>query len=264
MRRKKETSTPKKPRDLTQKKQPKQPEQLYQVRRVHIGKTPQLDALAHACGELYTKTLVFFWRTVRRKGIWLGPKHLQKLFTSDQLHAHTSDACVEAFFSGLNSWRERRKDDPNTHPPRRRKWYYRIEYKSNAVHLKDGMLSLSNGRKNAPLLIPWSWEQPKTVVIHWTGTQYEAIATYILKPAIQPIGTRVAGIDLGEIHMAASHDGEHTHLVVGRLLRAKKQYRNKLIAKMDAMISGKKKGSRQQKKLIRSKQKGSRLWQSAM
>jgi putative transposase len=48
---------------------------MYQVRRVSIGKTAQLDALAHACGELYSQTLVFFWRTVRKKGetaIWQG------------------------------------------------------------------------------------------------------------------------------------------------------------------------------------------------
>lgn len=64
---------------------------MYQVRRVNIGKTEQLNELAHACGELYTQTLVFFWRTVRKKGIWLKPKHLMRLFTSEKLHAHTSD-----------------------------------------------------------------------------------------------------------------------------------------------------------------------------
>jgi putative transposase len=42
---------------------------MYQVRRVTIGKTKQLSELAHACGELYSKTLTFFWRTVRYKGI---------------------------------------------------------------------------------------------------------------------------------------------------------------------------------------------------
>ena len=74
---------------------------MYQIKRVNLGKTPQLDRLAHACGELYSQTLVFFWRTVRKKGIWLKPKHLMRLFTSDQLHAHTSDACVQAFFASL-------------------------------------------------------------------------------------------------------------------------------------------------------------------
>src|SRR5215469_15711618 len=71
---------------------------MYQVRRVHIGKTAELDELAHECGVLYSQTLVFFWRTVRHQGIWLKEKHLKRLFTSKKLHAHTADACVEAFF----------------------------------------------------------------------------------------------------------------------------------------------------------------------
>jgi transposase len=143
------------------------------VRRVRIGKTVQLDELAHACGELYSKALVFFWR----KG-------------------------------------------------------------------------------NEPPILDWPWELPQTVVIHWTGTQYEAIATYKQEePMRVPHGTNVAGIDLREIHIAVSHDGEHTHILNGRLLRSKRQYRNKLIADLDSRISRKKKGSTRRKKLIRSKQK---------
>jgi len=225
---------------------------------VHVGKTAQLDELSHECGVLYSQTLVFFWRTVRHKGIWLKEKHLKRLFTSHKLHAHTSDACVEAFFASLKSWRERKKaDDPDAHPPRRRKWYFRIEYKRSAMSLKDGKLRLSNGRGNAPLILDWAWDLPQTVIIHWTGTQYEAIATYKQEqPVAQPQGEKVAGIDLGEVHMAVSHDGEHTHILNGRLLRSKRQYRNKLQAKLNSRIDGRmKKGSRRRKKLIASKKR---------
>ncbi len=228
---------------------------MYQVRRVNIGKTAQLDELAHACGELYTQMLVFFWRTVRHKNLWLKEKHLKRLFTSKSLHAHTSDACVEAFFASLKSWRERRETDPTSHPPRKRKWYFKVEYKRSAMKLKDGKLRLSNGKGNAPLTLDWPWDLPKTVVIHWTGTQYEAIATYEVEPHTTPQGSAVAGIDLGEIHMAVSHDGEHTHILNGRHLRSKRQYRNKLIEHLDKQMSRRKKGSRRRKKLIRSKQK---------
>src|SRR6266516_4460229 len=139
---------------------------MYQVRRVHIGKTAQLDELAHECGLLYSQTLVFFWRTVRHKSVWLKEKHLKRLFTSRKLHAHTADACVEAFFASLKSWRERKKAGaPDAHPPRRRKWYFRIEYKRSAMSLKDGHLRLSNGKGNLPLILDWVWELPQTVVI---------------------------------------------------------------------------------------------------
>src|SRR6266700_233580 len=135
---------------------------MYQVRRVHIGKTAQLDELARECGLLYSQTLVFFWRTVRHQGIWLKEKHLKRLFTSHKLHAHTADACVEAFFASLASWRERKKaGDPDAHPPRRRKWYFRIEYKRSAMSLADGQLRLSNGRGNVPLILDWRLLQSK-------------------------------------------------------------------------------------------------------
>src|SRR5229473_4421532 len=230
---------------------------MYQVRRVNIGKTAQLDELARECGRLYSQTLASFWRTVRHKGIWLKPKHLMRWHTSENLHAHTADACVQAFFASLKSWRERRKlGDPDAHPPRKRTWYFRIEYKSTAMRHKDSVLTLSNGKGNAPLVLEWPWETPKTVVIHWTGTQYEAIATYKIEAQGQPQGNKVAGIDLGEIHMAVSHDGTETHILNGRLLRSKRQYRNKLQAELNSRIDGRmKKGSKRRKKLIRSKQK---------
>jgi putative transposase len=231
---------------------------MYQVRRVNIGKTAQLDELARECGRLYSQTVASFWRTVRHKGVWLKPKHLMRWHTSKNLHAHTADACIQAFFASLKSWRERKKaGDPDAHPPRKRKWYFRIEYKRSAMILKDGKLRLSNGKGNEPLVLDWHWELPKTVVIHWTGTEYEAIATYEQECSYGPFSPgEVAGVDLGEIHMAVSHDGEQTHILNGRYLRSKVQYRNKLQADLNSRIDGRmKKGSKRRKKLIASKQR---------
>ncbi len=231
---------------------------MYCVRCVRIGRTAQLDELAHACGDVYSAFLVSFWRTVRHKGIWLKPKHLMRWHTSSKLHAHTADACVQAFFAALTSWRKRKKQgDPNAHPPRRRKWYFRIEYKRSAMRLMDGKLRLSNGKGNEPLVIDWAWTIPQTLVIRWTGSEYEAIATYLLyyRP-VQKNGEKIAGIDLGEVHMAVSHDGEHTHILNGRLLRSKVQYRNKLLARLNQRIDGRmKKGSKRRKRLIASKKR---------
>src|SRR5260370_21137057 len=131
-----------------------------------------------------------------------------------------------------------------------------MEYKSNAIKLKDGELRLSNGRGNDPLIMAWKWEKPKTVVIHWTGTQYETIATNRQdETECKRMGGEVDGIDLGEIHIAVSHDGENTHILNGRYLRAKRQYQKKLKEKLSKKIAKKKKGSRRGKKLIASKQR---------
>ena len=124
------------------------------------------------------------------------------------LHAHTVDATIQAFFAGLSSWRERRKTDPTARPPRYRKWYFRIEYKSSAIRLQDSLLILSNGRGKAPLVLFWEWDIPQTVVIHWTGSEYEALATYQIgeglpedeEPCLQERRAQhSAGIDLGEV-----------------------------------------------------------------
>lgn len=130
----------------------------YTVRRIHLGKTAQVDALAHAAGQVYSRTLVFFWRTVRKQGIWLGPKHLMRLIPTDPdhlLHAHSVDAAVQSFFAGLASWRERRKSDPTAHPPRRRKWYFKIEWKRSAMKLADGVLRLSFSCGKGTCLKQW-------------------------------------------------------------------------------------------------------------
>jgi putative transposase len=58
------------------------------------------------------------------------------------------------------------------------------------------------------------------------------------------------------VHPAVSCDGERAHLLNGRLLRSKRQYRNKLIARMDAKIARCKKGGKRRRKLIRAKKKG--------
>jgi putative transposase len=231
---------------------------IYQVRRVTIGKTDQLDQLARECGRLYSQTVVSFWRTVRHKGLWLKPKHLMRWHTSNKLHAHTADACVQTFFASLKSWRERKKaGDPDAKPPRKRKRYFRMEYKRSAMSLKEGKLRLSNGKGNDPLVLEWPWDLPQTVVIHWTGTQYEAIATYQQEQPYGPFPPgKVAGVDLGEVQMAVAHDGIETHLLNGRLLRSKVQYRNKLQAKLNSRIDGRmKKGSKRRKRLIRSKKR---------
>lgn len=93
--------------------------------------------------------------------------------------------------------------------------------------------------------MPWPYFLPQTLVIRWTGTQYEAIATYTLcgpelPEDFHPQDVRVAGIDLGEVHMAVSHDGEHTHILNGRLLRHKRQYQNRLKEHLSKKIGRKK------------------------
>ena len=118
----------------------------YTVRQLKIGRTEQMDALARAAGDLYSQVVLWFWRTVRHKDLWLKAKHLMRWLTSALLHAHSSDAVVQSFFAALASWRERRKSNPDAKAPHRRTRFYRVQWKPSAIRLKDGMLHLANGK----------------------------------------------------------------------------------------------------------------------
>lgn len=229
----------------------------YIVRKLKVGKTGQMDSLARAAGELYSTALISFWRTVRKKGVWMKPSSMMRWFSNDsgnRLHAHSADAVVQNFFASLKSWRERRKVDPDARPPRRRKWYFKVQWKSSAIRVRDGKLLLSNGKGNEPLVVNWAYGTPKLVEMGWDGTQYEIRAIYDDEVEVIPVGERVAGVDLGEIHLAVAHDGENTHIVNGRLLRSKRRYQNKLKAALSGIIDRKQRGSKRRRRVIRSKQ----------
>jgi putative transposase len=152
----------------------------YFVRKLKLEKTSQLDSLARAAGELYSRTLLSFWRTVRKKDIWLSGYTMERWHTSPSLHAHSSDAVTQSFYGSLKSWRTRRKTDPNSKPPRRRRWYFKVTWKQAAIKLKNNKLFLSNGKNNEPLVVDWYWEKPKTIELGWNKASqcYELRACY--------------------------------------------------------------------------------------
>ncbi|MGF1591266.1 MAG: RNA-guided endonuclease InsQ/TnpB family protein [Pleurocapsa sp.] len=229
----------------------------YTVRKLKLEYSEQLNQLAHAAGELYSQTLVSFWRTVRKKNVWLSGYTMERWLISDKLHAHSSDAVTQSFFASLKSWRSRRKTDSNSKPPKRRKWYYKLIWKSSAIKIKDGKLKLSNGKSNEPLVVDWYWDKPKQVELGWNKASkcYELRACYSEPKTELVKNGGVSGCDLGEIHPMVFTDGLETDIFNGRLLRSKRQYQNKLKAKLSKLIDTKKRGSKQRKQLIKSKQK---------
>ncbi|MBT9143937.1 MAG: hypothetical protein DDT29_02351 [Dehalococcoidia bacterium] len=228
---------------------------MYNVRKLKIDRTEQIDVLALASGELYSRTLVSFWRTVRKQGIWLKPSSMMRWQNSRQLHAHSADAVVQSFYSSLKSWRTLRKIDPDAKPPKRRRRFYRVQWKSSAIHLKDGNLTLSNGRGNLPLIVPWQWDEPTLIELGWNGVGYEIRAVYSIEPTAIALGDRVAGVDLGEIHLAATHDGEECNIYNGRHLRSIRRYQNKRKGEISSILDHKKKGSVRSKRLKHSKRR---------
>ena len=227
----------------------------YIVRKLKIGMSEQLDALAQVSGELYSKTLVYYWRIVRKKGIYLSCVSMEKIFNSKQMHAHSADASVQSFYHALKSWHSKLLTDSKARPPRRKCKYHKIQWKYTAIRIKNGYLVLSNGRGNEPLRIPWKWALPVFITIAFDKGQYVLYACYKTEQRAEPLGDLVVGVDLGEVHPAVTYDGKETILVNGRYLRSLKQYQNKVKAKLQRMLSKKQKGSNGGKKLKRSYRK---------
>ena len=222
---------------------------MYEVRKLKVDRTEQMDVLATASGDLYSRTVVSFWRTVRKQGIWLKPSSMMRWQNSQELHAHSADAVVQSFYASLKSWRVRRKVDPQSKPPWKQRHFYRVQWKNSAIRLRDGNLILSNGKGNAPLVVPWQWSIPTLVEIGWSGTGYELRAIYTTVATAKPLGTEVAGVDLGEIHLATTHDGQECRIYNGRYLRSVRRYQNKKKGEVSARLDRMKRGSRRWKRL---------------
>lgn len=226
---------------------------MYSVRKLHIPRTEQTDALALAAGELYSRTVVSFWRTVNHKGIWLKPSSMMRWQNSSGLHAHSADAVVQSFYASLKSWRVRRKEDPDAKPPRKRRKFFRVQWKASAIRVKGDTLCLSNGKGNAPLIVPWRWGMPALVELGWHGSGYELRCIYKLNVPVAVTGTGVAGVDLGEIHLATVHDGTNCTIYNGRYLRSVRRYQNKAKATLSARLDRMQRDSKRRRKLARTK-----------
>jgi putative transposase len=230
---------------------------LYKTVRLDIEKTPVLDKLARASGELYSRILVSYWRVLRKKGIFLSNYSMQRWHISPDLHAHTCDAIADNFYASIKSANQRKKSgDIQAKYPRRRKYFYKITWKSAAIRLKNGKLILANGRGNEPVILDWHWDKPKQVEIGWKQSGgYQLRATYPIKSCSQPLGDKIAAVDLGELRSATTHDGQETVIYNGRLIKSKVAYRNKITAQIQERISRTKRGSNRHKKLVRAKKR---------
>jgi putative transposase len=227
---------------------------LHYVRKRNIGRGDALDALSRESGAIYSLTVAWFWRHVRRQGLWLSEYSMKRRLQNGQpslLHSQSAQKAIECFYQALQTWRSERKWNPRLRPPHKQKRFYKVVWKKSAIHLKDGILSLSNARGTPPLQIPWREEQPVQVEMGWAGREYEIRATYEVEVAPTDHCV-VASCDLGEVHPAAIGTWDFHLLLNGGQLRAKRRCREKLRAQLNARIDRKKKKSKRQARLIES------------
>ena len=201
-----------------------------------------------------------------RSGRWLSSVELGKMFKGQYtLHSQSIQALAQKLEANIDTARELRKTDPNARYPYHPKKYQTVVWKQVAIHRQDdGKLSLSNGRKVPPLILPVPDEYINSDIckaeLTWRADHYElclTIDTGLANPPRKQIG-QMAGVDLGEVNIAAVATEAGNVLVVnGRALRSVKRLRNKRHAALDALISRCKPGSKRHRRLLKSKARAS-------
>ena len=214
---------------------------MYTTKKMKAKPTPELDALAHEAGRVYSKVVSLIRKIKRKKGFWLSEKSVKKYMRlrGYNLHSQTVQAIIESYFDSLKSYFQVVKSNPDAKPPKRTPKFFKVRWKSSAISLKDGMLKLSNGKGGPPITLQ-STVLPVYVEMYFQrGSYYFSLVYKVHTPPKRDTGKAVA-IDMGEIHPIVSHDGQHTIIYNGRALRAIKQYINKFKAhiqsKMDRCI----------------------------
>lgn len=230
---------------------------MYLTRRFHIEGNHQLERLSRSSADLWNSICKWYWRTVDRQDHWLSKTEMRRWHCKghDVLPSQTAQEVAEQFYEAVGSWHD---NDRAGNPPKRcDKEYNVLRWTCQGVTLRDdGVLRLSTKRGEDSILIDWpAREVPRTVEIGKTSDGFVVRAQYDREPVDRTTGDKVAGVDLGEKHLAAVFTKGDAFTVNGGELRALRHYQNSLKAKLDAKIDRKERGSNRRKKLVETKRK---------
>ncbi len=229
---------------------------MYTTKKVKCDKTPELDMLAHESGRVYSKVVSLLWKVNRKKGFWLSQGAVQKYMRlrGYNLHSQTVQAIIQSYFDSLKSYFRAVKSTPDAKPPKRTPDFYKVRWIQNGITFKEGVIRLSNGKGNKPIILKSDVKPVYVEMYFQRGCYYFSLVYKVHTPLKLDTGKAVA-IDMGEIHPIVSHDGEHTIIYNGRALRAIKQYLNKFKAYIQSKMDRCKQRSKRWYRLRRIQQK---------
>jgi putative transposase len=254
----------------------------------------QCQALRQEAGRLWT-ALAHLHAEARAQGQWLSAGDLEQATKGGQyaLHSQSVQAQCQKFAANVATATELRQQELTetgriqTEYPHHAKSYQTVVWKDQALQiLPDGSLRLpcggQAGKQRPPLLLPLPQEfraaNLRRAELTWRADHYELTLTLDIGetlphgdlpalPVSSPeelaaTGNVVAGIDLGEVHLAAvTTTRRHALVVSGRMLRACKQGRNRQHAILQEKLSRCQPGSRRAQRLQRRKaQRSAKLY----
>jgi putative transposase len=240
---------------------------LIRLHRLSDTTLTQCQMLRQEAGRLWTN-LVQMHATARDQGQRLQASDLEQATKGGQyaLGSQTVQALCQKVAANLATARDLRQQEAaqgtiTTRYPHHPKPYQTVIWKDQGIVWDHpGFIGLKNGlgRPYLYLPIPARYQEAniRTVELIWRADHYELCLTldtgHALPPAL-PTG-EVAGIDLGEVHIAAVTTTRRQGLILsGRLLRSYKQARNKAHAALQAKLSRCQADSRRAKRLRQRK-----------
>ncbi len=241
---------------------------LISLRSLSAAQLSQSQALRQEAGRLWTDLLTLHAQA-RAQGQWLSAGELEQATKGGQyaLHSQSVQALCQKFSANVETATDLRRQELaatgriQTDYPRHPKVYQTVIWKDQALTiLPSGYLRLPTGGQRPPLLLSLPAEYQganlRRVEVTWRADHYELCLTLdtgeTLPPSL-PIGA-VAGVDLGEVHVAAvTTTRRHALVVSGRRLRACKQWRNKVHSVLQEKLSRCQPGSRRAQRLLKRK-----------
>src|SRR5262249_55426202 len=181
------------------------------------------------------------------------------------LHSQSVQALCQTFAANVDTATALRRQELadtgsiQTPYPRHPKAYQTVVWKDQALTVSpSGSLRLPTAGQRPALFLPLPAEYRQANLrraeLTWRADHYELCLTLdtgkTLPPPL-PAGA-VAGVDLGEVHIAAvTTSNRHALVVSGRQLRACKQWRNKVHSVLQEKLSRCQPGSRRAKRLLK-------------
>jgi len=241
---------------------------LITLRGLDSATRAQCQTLRAEAGHLWTD-LVALHARARVQGHWLSAGQLEQATKGGQyaLHSQSVQALCQKLAANVATAQALRRQELaetgriQTQYPHHAKAYQTVVWKDQALTvLPSGQLRLPAGGQRPPLLPPLPAEYHhadlRRAELTWRADRYElclTIATAETLPLPLPTGA-VAGVDLGEVHIAAvTTTRRHALVVSGRQLRACKQWRNKVHSLLQERLSRCQAGSRRAQRLTKRK-----------
>lgn len=234
----------------------------------------KLFELAKESGNVYSKALVFFHKTLRKKKIWLSPKaiarYIEETVERKLLHSQSYQASYQKLFDNIKAFSKAKKEwikNPSKflgqpRLTRKRKFFQPIQFKKSAIRYKDGFIILSLAKGMESLKIRWMVAEPsrsnaKLNIPSFVSINWNSIKRYWqVNLVIEKENTifsldinKTMAIDLGIKRIATSYDSKESVTYSGKKVKSLTIGRNKINSESQVKLSKLKKGSKKYKKL---------------